>query len=719
MRQGARTRGALFFSMSAGTGATRLRAVRYLTGMKLTPRIVPVLSAIALACATLSAIADEGMWLVNKPPLDQLQSRYGFTPSAEWLEHAQKSAVRFNTGGSGSFVSPNGLVMTNHHVGSDMLAKLSTPGKDLLETGFYAEKHSQELKCPDLELNVLWSIEDVTHQVNSAVQAEMSPAEANAARRRMMGEIEQNSQKTTGLLSQIVTLYQGGQYHLYRYKQYTDVRLVMAPDQQAAYFGGDNDNFEYPRYCLDMCFFRVYENDKPLQPEHYLRWSENGSKPGDLALVFGHPGRTARLHTMDHLEFTRDFTQPRWLNSLARREIELQAFCGRSAENDRIGKDDLFGVSNRRKAVTGQQGGLLDPQLMGLKAKAEKSLRNAAPSQEPWEKIAAAHGEYKTFYDRRNDLNSIFRTGLPKIAQRIVQLAEEQPKPSAERLREYRDTALTTLFLDLYSPAPVFDALEIDRLTSTLTSLAESLGANDPLVVKALAGQSPRARAEELVLKTRLKDIDARRRLADGGTAALAASGDPLIEFARDLDKDVRELRKRYEDEIEAIERDAYAQIAAAKFAAEGDKVYPDATFTLRLSFGAIEGWTEGGQEIAPFTVTSGLYERSKDRKNQYPFNLPEAWVKARKKLSQDTPFNFVCSADIIGGNSGSPVVNTDGEVIGLIFDGNVHSLVGNFIYDERLNRAVSVDSRIMIEAMRKVYNAGKLADEITGAKRR
>lgn len=680
---------------------------------------------IALACslsllgAALPCAADEGMWLVNRPPLEQLQSRYGFTPTPEFMEHAQKSAIRFNTGGSGSFVSPNGLVMTNHHVGSDMLAKLSTPERDLLETGFYAANLADELKCPDLELNVLWSIEDVTDRVNSAATSGMSPAEANAARRRMMGEIEQESQKATGLLSQVVTLYHGGQYHLYRYKQYTDVRLVMAPEQQAAYFGGDIDNFEYPRFNLDMCFFRVYEDGKPLKPEHYLKWSENGSKAGDLALVFGHPGRTARLHTVSHLEFTRDFTQPRWLDSLCRREIELQTFCGRSAEHARIGHDDLLGYSNRRKAVTGMQAGLLDPLLFDQKRQAEKRLRSAAASQAPWERIAQAHTVYKEFYDRRTALQMIFRASLPDIALTLVQMAEELPKPSGERLREYRDTALTSLELDLYSPAPLYPALEIDRLESGLTALAEWLGADDPLVVKSLGGKSPRGRAEELVLKTKLMDVEERRRVAAGGAGAIAASGDPLIAFARDLDPEIRKLRKRYEDEVEAVERDAYAEIAAAKFAAEGDKVYPDATFTLRLSYGAIVGWEEGGRQIEPYTTMGGMFERSKERKGEFPFGIPESWQKARKKLNLSTPYNFVCTADIIGGNSGSPVINTDGEVIGLIFDGNIHSLVGNFVFDERTNRAVSVDSRAMIEAMRKIYGAGKLADEITGESKR
>ncbi len=692
-----------------------MRVEGILAAMKRTLRIVALISLAALAAVARPVVADEGMWLVNKPPLEQLRSRYGFTPSAQWLESMQKSAVRFNTGGSGSFVSPNGLVMTNHHVGADNLAKLSTPGKDLLITGFYAQKPSEELKCQDLELNVLWSIQDVTREVNAAAKPDMNPADGNAARRKKMSEIEQASQKETALLSQIVTLYQGGQYHLYRYKQYTDVRLVMAPEQQVAFFGGDNDNFEYPRYDLDMCFFRVYENDKPLQPEHFLKWSEAGSKAGDLALVFGHPGRTSRLNTVEHLELTRDFTQPRRLNSLARREIELQAFMGRSAEWERIGKDDLFGVANSRKSITGQQAGLLDPDIMKAKADAEKRLRASAKNQEPWERLAAAHQAYKTFYDRRTALGGIFRSDLAGRALSIVQLVEELPKPSAERLREYRDTALPSFYFGLYSSAPIYNDLEINRLTSALGSLAETLGADDPLVLRAYNGKSPQARAEELVLGTKLGDIAERKRLAEGGTASVATSGDPMIEFARAFDSDLRTLRKRYEDEVEAVERQAYAAIAAAKFAAEGDKVYPDATFTLRMSFGAITGWTEGGAEIPPYTTMVGAFDRSRDRHNAPPFNLVDSWVKNKKKLDLKTPFNFVCTADIIGGNSGSPVVNTSGEVIGLIFDGNLDSLVGNYVYDERKNRSVAVDSRAIIEAMRKIYGAGKLADEIVG----
>lgn len=680
-----------------------------------------VVSALALVLPAVSALADEGMWLVNQPPVQMLQSRYGWAPSGEWLEHVQKSCVRFNTGGSGSIVSAEGLVLTNHHVGSDMIAKLSTPRNDLLELGFRAKSRDHELKCPDLELNVLWTIEDVTDRVKSAGEG-MAPAEANAARRKMMATIEKEARDRTGLDCQVVTLYQGGRYHLYSYKRYTDVRLVFAPEQQIAFFGGDTDNFEYPRFNLDFCLFRIYDNGRPLRPEHYLRWSE-GAKEGDLALVLGHPGRTSRQYTVDHLKFTRDEALPERLKDLALREVQLQAFCGRSAEMNRIGKDDLFGVANGRKAISGQIAGLLDPALFARKQEEENRLRAFAASKglsgdDPWEVIAQAQKMNRESAVRRGAIGGVFRSTLSGAALHLVRLADELPKPGAERLREYRETALPSLYLSLYSEEPVYEELEIDRLAAALQNLAFKLGADDPTVVKALAGKSPRERAAELVAGTRLMSVGERRRLAEGGSAAIGSSDDPMIHLARELDGESRALRKAYEDEVEAREREGYAHIAELKFEQEGDSVYPDATFTLRLSFGAVKGWVEDGREVPAFTTLAGLYQRHAERKGLPPFDLPARWVERKRRLDLGTPFNFVCTADIIGGNSGSPVVNTKGEVIGLIFDGNIHSLVGNFVFDERLNRAVAVDSRAIVEALRRMYDAKDLATEITGARK-
>ncbi len=667
---------------------------------------------------------DEGMWLLNKLPRKLLKEKYGFAAADEWVEHIQKSAVRISTGGSGSLVSAKGLVMTNHHVGSDMLDKLSTPERNYLEHGFFARTPAEEIPCPDIEMDILWSIEDVTARVNGAAGAAKSSAEANDARRREMSRIEKEASERTGLKCEMVTLYQGGAYHLYGYRTYTDVRLVMAPEKGIAFFGGDPDNFEYPRYDLDMCFFRIYADGKPLQAEHHLEWSANGTQPGELVFVAGHPGRTERLYTVAHLEFLRDVVYPLSLRNLWRREVQLQTFSGRSEENRRIAENDLFGYQNSRKARTGIFQGLQDQRLMDGKRAAEKALRAAVAAKPEWQEqwgdawgaIERAERAYAEFYPRYAS-PGVGRVGMGTlfgVARNLLRLAEEKPKESSARLREYRDSNLPSLELNLFSPAPVHTALEIDWLASGLQLLGEMLGGDDPSVVKALGGLPPRLRAEQIVLGSKLADVSERRRLYEGGKAALDACKDPLVELARLFDAENRALRKRYEDQVEAIEREAYAKIAAAQFAVLGDEIYPDATFTLRLAFGTVRGFQENGKTVAPYTDFAGLYAKSAERKNQAPWELPERWVERKDKLALDTAYDFVSDCDIIGGNSGSPVVNAKGEVVGLIFDGNIQSLVLDIAYEGEQARAVSVDSRAIVESLRKVYDMPGLADELT-----
>lgn len=672
------------------------------------------LLALTILTATLPLSADEGMWLLTRPPTQVLKSKYGFEPTPAWLEHLQKSCVRM--GASASLVSADGLLITNHHVGVDDLYKLSTPQRDLVRDGFHARTHDEELKCPDLEVQVLWSIEDVTERVAAASPADMPPGEAYEAKRKAMTRIEQESKDATGLDSEVVTLWHGARYHLYRYRRYTDIRLVFAPEKSVAFFGGDTDNFEYPRFDLDCCFFRIYEDGKPLRPEHYLKFSPRGAADGELLFVLGHPARTRRLLTVEHLRFLRDVEMPTILNWLWRREVQLGVFCNRGEENRRIGENDYFSIQNSRKARTGMYQAMLDPEFIPQKERAEAKLQAAAKSAKPWDRITEAERTYRTFFNRRNTL----REGHPiqgrlfDIARTIVRLADELPKPSPDRFREYRDSELDSVYLQLYSPAPIYDDLEIENVAGGLMLMAERFGADDPLVVKALDGRSPRARAEQLVRDCTLKDIETRKRYVKEGKKAVDASDDPMIRLAAALDPESRALRKRFEDEVEGVERENYAKIGAAQFALYGEDLYPDATGTLRFAFGTVKGYEEGGRTISPFTTFVGLYERWKERGPRPPFDLPRRWIDRRERLDLETPLNFVLTADIIGGNSGSPIVNTKGEIVGLIFDGNLQSLVWDIAFDDRQGRAIAVDTRAIVEALRKVYDANELADELT-----
>jgi hypothetical protein len=693
--------------------------------MKLT-LLLGLIMAVVFSTAP-SVFGDEGMWLFNNPPRKHLQETYKFDPTDKWLEHVQKASVRFNSGGSGSFVSADGLVMTNHHVGADALQKMGDATHNYYRDGFYARTRGEERKCEAIELNVLQSIEDVTERINAAVKPDMPPAKAFVARRAAMAEIEKESQDKTGLRSDVVTLYQGGVYNLYRYKKYTDVRIVFAPEQQIAFYGGDPDNFEYPRFDLDICFFRVYENDKPAKIEHYLKWSKNGATDDELVFVSGHPGNTDRQNTVAELEFLRDFGFPYTMQRLNRTEVLLSTFSARSEENARQAKELYFTIQNSRKARIGGLAALLDPNLMHKKAQYEEKLRSFVNgdakfegARSAWDRIAAAEKVHAQINRRYNLVEGPprggaqgFNSDLFRIARTLVRAAEESPKPNAERLREFRDSNKESLELQLFSEEPIYNGYETALLTDSLTFLASELGYSDPLVQKVLAGKSPNERAYQLVSGTRLKDVAERKKLYSGGQAAIEASDDPMIQFARLVDGPGRELRKTMETEVDEVKRSAHGEIAKAKFALEGTNTYPDATFTLRLSFGPVKGYVEDGKKIPFETTFAGLYERSAANNNQSPFDLPPRWVERKSKLDLKTPFNFVCTADIIGGNSGSPVINRNAELVGIIFDGNIQSLALDFAYDDIVSRAVSVHSAGIVEALRKVYDATGLVEEL------
>ncbi len=685
------------------------------------PKFVVSTCLCLIAAATMRA--EEGMWLPNAIPAEALKAKYGFEGSPALFERLQKAAVRFSTGGSGSVVSPAGLVMTNHHVGSDMLAKLSTPERDLLETGFHAHALAEELPCPDLELNILWSIEDVTERVVAAAKGSADPAAAGAAKRRAIAAIEDESEKTTALTSEVVTLYQGGRYHLYRYKTFRDVRLVFAPETAIAFFGGDADNFEFPRFDLDCCFFRIYEDGKPWEPEHFLAWDADGAQAGELVFTWGHPGSTNRLYTADHVAFMRDVEEPANLRRLWRNEVKLQTFMGRGAENARIAREDFFGTQNGRKSTQGLLDALQDPALVAGKRAEEAALAarlagrpEAAQFDRGRALVTGSLAAWRRLAPDYFALERRFRGGdLAQIARMLVRLGAESRKPSPERLPEYGDAGRASLEAMLYSPAPIHVELEIERMASWLAGLAEERGLDDALVVRLLEGQSPRARATALVRGTSLGDVGFRHAVAAMNERELAECADPMIRFVLSIDAAARAARKAWEDEVDSPQRLGYADIASARFAAFGDSVYPDATFTLRMSYGTVQGWTStSGEAIPPFTTLGGTFLRAEARAGDPAFALPASWLGARGRLQADTPFNFVSTNDIIGGNSGSPIVDADGEIVGLIFDGNLDSLAGDVVYDITRNRATSVDARGMLEAMRVVYGATALVDEMT-----
>ena len=662
----------------------------------------------AIACSSTESWGDEGMYLFNDLPTEQLRQRYDFEPTAEWADHLRLSSVRFNSGGSGSFISSDGLVLTNHHVASDTLQKLSSPERNLIDDGYLAESLDQELKAPDLELNQLVSIEDVTERVEAAVDDDASAEESAKQRRAVIATIEKESLDESGLRSDVVTLFGGAKYHLYRYKKYTDVRLVWAPETAAAFFGGDADNFEYPRYNLDASIMRVYEDGKPAQLDHFLRWSKDPLSEGELVFVSGNPGRTQRIFTVAALKFLRDDRIPYVLDYLRRKEILMQQFSLRGKEATRRARDELFGIQNARKAYTGMLGGLQNPQTFVAKRGREDRLLARLSEDAELSELAEAWTQIEELQSEKREMlgqTVSLRSTLFDLALKIVLLGAEDLKENDQRLRGFSDSGRESLLQELLSTAPIYEDLEMAKLSDELSRMIELRGAEDPMVMEILRGRGPRERAAELVSGCELIEVGERRRLIDGGHNIILGSDDPMIELARTVESEYRRIRS-VNEEIEERERQAYARVTKAITAIEGTGGYPDATFTLRLAFGAVRGYEEDGKQIPPTTNFAGAYEHAASHEGQKDFDLPESWMKAKDRVDLETQLNFVCTADIIGGNSGSPVVNRDGQLVGLIFDGNIQSLTSDYLYSEEQARAVSVSGVGIIEALRSIYGA-------------
>jgi len=690
---------------------------------------------IALVALVLVAVAfgtapraDEGFWTYNSIPKAAIKAKYGFDATDAWLNHLQLATVRFG-GGTGSIVSPDGLVLTNWHIGQGIAQRFSTPEKDLVKNGFLAATQADEIKIPGYTLSVLQSIEDVTAKVNAEMKAGMAPAEINAARQKAIQAIQGEAQ--TGVTRQVVSLYAGAVYNLYIYKVYTDVRFVFIVEYQTGFYGGDPDNFTYPRYCMDVAMFRLYENDKPAKTPHFLKWSAAGTKEGELVFTTGHPGATQRLNTVAHLKYMRDMSVPFAVASGEMREAAIMKWAALNPENARQTVGELFGIQNSLKSQRGRLKGLQDPAVMAVKEAAEKRLRaelakNAAKQQElgdAWDVIEKSIQAAREVDAKRNfivnaaGLNSTLFTQ----ARQLVTAAYNPPTPGAAG-RGGRGggggvpPAAGGGGGRGGAPAAINPAREKINLTASLAFMQKYLGADHEIVKMILDGKTPEARATELIDKTRITDPEIAALLRAGGKATIDISTDPMIVLARKLEVEGQPISKRYQDEVTAVQSATYPKVGQAVFVVDGAKAYPDATGTARISYGVVKTYMEDGKKIPAYTYIPGLFERAAQHNNQSPYDLPASWAAAKASLDPKVPFNFVSTNDIVGGNSGSAVVNKKGELVGLVFDGNIQSLPGYVIYQEEINRGVSVDSRLIIEGLKKVYKADAIVKELTGA---
>ena len=686
-------------------------------------------AALLAASPAPRARADEGMWTFDNPPLKLWKERYGFEPPAAWLERLRLATVRLaevgttTGGGTGSFVSSDGLIATNQHVGAGQIAKLSTPERDIVKNGFYARTRAEELKCPDYEVSVLVSYEDVTARVQGAVKKGAGPAEANAQRQAEIAAVEKESAQKTGFGAQVVKLYSGGEYWLYRYRRYTDVRLVFAPEEQAAFFGGDYDNFTYPRYALDVSFFRVYEGGRPARTENFLRWSKAGPKEGEFVVASGFPGSTDRLLTLAQLQYQRDTGNPLQMRVWRSRRDALAAYAARGPEQARRAQSAKRSLENSIKRLTGQQEGLGNPRSFARKEAEEKELRDRVAARPElqreyggaWDEIAAAYRDYPAAA-KRVAFTTLAPSRLGTIASNLVRRAEETRKPDEKRYPEFREGRLPALALSILSPAPVYADMEEAVLAAWLAEARDALGAEDPFVRAALGGATPEEAARRVVGGTKLADVAARRALLEGGADAVARSDDPLVVLARQMEPVYRELRAWEETNIKGVEAAAGQKIALARFAVYGKTTYPDATSTLRLTYGTVSGYEEDTTLVSFRTTFYGLYDRSEGFAGKSPYDLPARFREGRAKLDLATPLDFVYTADTIGGMSGSPVVNRDAEIVGLNFDSNIQKLPNRHWYVDEAEggRAVAVHSAAVLEALRKLYGAAPLVEELT-----
>lgn len=677
--------------------------------------------------ASTPAFADEGMWTTDNFPAATVEREYGVDITPAWLQRIRLGTIRLSNC-TASFVSDEGLILTNHHCVASCLAEHSTREASFIETGFLARRRDEELRCGTQVADVLVATEEVTTRVLDAIR-DLDEQAANDTRKQTLTRLEQACEETARASGaprkcEAVTLYDGGQYFLYKYQRYDDIRLVFAPEAGIAAFGGDPDNFQFPRWCLDVGVLRAYENGRPAATPNHLEIDFAGPQAGDLVFVSGHPGSTDRLLTVAQLLTIRAVDLPPALLRASELRGRYIQFATDSAEAERIVRDPLNGLENGIKVRRKLLDALLDEDLIAAKEREEAQLRMRIEADadlareigDPWAAIAAAERVQRqiSLHYTFLEAGAGFNSRLFRYARTLLRGTTEREKPNSERLREYTDAALDRIEQRLAAATPVYPELETLTLSFSLARMREWLGPDDPIVRRILAAKSPDSLARALVGDSALGDPEARLRLWRGGATAVAASDDPMIRLAAAVDADARAIRQRYEDEVEAPVDLASERIARARFAVLGTDIYPDATFTLRINFGTVRGWVENGAAVEPFTRLSRLFERAT---GSSPFAIPESWLAAKDQLDLATRFNLATNNDIIGGNSGSPLVTADGRIVGLIFDGNIHSIAGRYWFDPTQNRAVAVDMAIVREALTKVYHAEELYEEL-GARR-
>ena len=671
------------------------------------------------------AVADEGMWTFDNPPLKQWKEVYGFEPSKEWLDKVRLASVKVG-GASGSFVSPNGLIITNQHVASSALSRLSTPQRNLVREGFYAKNQEDELKIPNYEVTILVSYEDVTTRVQSSVRQNSSDTEAENQRKAEIAAIEKESTDKSGFRSEVFRLYNGGEYWLYRFKRYTDVRLVFAPEEQIAFFGGDYDNFTFPRHDLDITFMRAYENDKPAATPNYFKWSLSGATDKEFVIVPGYPGSTARLLTVAQLEYQRDHGNPLQKKIWNIRRMMLEDYAARGEEQARQANDGIRSFRNSLKRLDGQQEGLLNPRQFSKKIAEEKDLVAAVSANaemklkysSAWQQIASAYRSLPS-YAERIQFTNLAPSRLGTIASQIVRFAEETAKPSDQRYEELRDARINAYRNSVLASTPIFNELEEYSLTRWLEEAKKNLGEKDPFIVAALGGKSPKEVVADAVKNTKLADVAFRTSLLEGGLRVVSENTDPMIVLAKKIEPVYRELRKWNEDNILSIDASAGERIAKARFAVYGKTLPPDANSQLRITFGRVASYEEDTTLVPYKTTFYGLYDRALSFNEQFPWHLPPVWKERKKFLNLSVPLNFVYSADTIGGNSGSPVINRNAEFVGINFDSNIQKLSNRYWYIEENegSRAIGVHSAGILESLIFIYQTERLVREIVTAR--